>query len=371
MDFIDQIKQFSVRIAKMKDNIQTEEATKTSMIMPFFQMLGYDVFNPMEFVPEFTADFGTKKGEKVDYAIIGEDGAPLILIEAKWCGEPLDKHGSQLFRYFSTTPAKFGILTNGIIYRFFSDLEQDNKMDERPFLEVDLLDIKESLVPELKKFQKSSFDLTTIIASASELKYNNQIRQILARQLNDPDDEFIKYFLAQIYDGLKTAKVIDEFRGIVKRSYTQFLNERINERLKTALDTEEATQAQIAEAEAAPQEPEEEGPKIITTEEEVESFYIVRALLHDVLDGHSVAYKDTASYFGILLDNNTRKWICRLFLSGKRKMMILPDGEKNQIKFQLESIDEIHKHKDELCKVVKRYLQDGESQKEEPAPCVQ
>ncbi len=105
MDFIDEVKQFAGRIAKMKDSIQTEEATKTSMIMPFFRLLGYDVFNPLEFVPEYTADVGIKKGEKVDYAIMNEDGKPLILIEAKWCGENLDKHASQLFCYFATTSA--------------------------------------------------------------------------------------------------------------------------------------------------------------------------------------------------------------------------------------------------------------------------
>ena len=123
MDFIDKVKQLSTRISTMKDNISTEEATKTSMIMPFFQLLGYDVFNPLEFVPEYTADFGIKKGEKVDYAIMDENNQPVILVEAKWCGEPLDKHASQLFRYFSTTPAKFGVLTNGIIYRFYTDLD--------------------------------------------------------------------------------------------------------------------------------------------------------------------------------------------------------------------------------------------------------
>lgn len=220
MDFIDQLKQFSTRIEKMKDNIQTEEATKTSMIMPFFQMLGYDVFNPLEFVPEYTADVGIKKGEKVDYSIMDENQNPLILIEAKWCGENLDKHASQLFRYFSTTPAKFGILTNGIIYRFYTDLEEPNKMDERPFLEINLLDIKESIVPELKKFQKTTFDLDTIMTTASELKYNNQIKQLLSKQLISPDDDFITYIATNIYEGRKTQKIIDDFRDIVKNRST-------------------------------------------------------------------------------------------------------------------------------------------------------
>ena len=131
MDFIDQLKQFSKRVESMKDSIQTEEATKTAIIMPFFAMLGYDVFNPQEFVPEFTADVGIKKGEKVDYAIIKE-GEPVILIECKSIQENLDRHDSQLFRYFGTTTAKFAILTNGLIYRFYTDLDSPNKMDDDP-----------------------------------------------------------------------------------------------------------------------------------------------------------------------------------------------------------------------------------------------
>ena len=154
MDFIDQVKQFSKRVEGLKDSIFTEEATKTSIIMPFFAMLGYDVFNPQEFVPEFTADVGIKKGEKVDYAIL-LDNKPSILIEAKSINEKLEKHDSQLFRYFGTTEAKFAILTNGIIYKFFTDLEQPNRMDEKPFLVINILDVKEMQVVELKKFSKS------------------------------------------------------------------------------------------------------------------------------------------------------------------------------------------------------------------------
>jgi len=133
MDFKDQIKQLGERVIRLKDQIQTEEATKNAFIMPFIQALGYDVFNPLEVVPEFTADIGIKKGEKVDYAIMKE-GQPIILIECKWWGDNLDVHNSQLFRYFHTTKSKFGLLTNGIQFRFYTDLMETNKMDEKPFL---------------------------------------------------------------------------------------------------------------------------------------------------------------------------------------------------------------------------------------------
>jgi len=356
MDFIDQLKQFSAQVEKRKDNILTEEATKTSMIMPFFQMLGYDVFNPLEFIPEFTADFGTKKGEKVDYAIMNEDGSPLILIEAKWCGDSLDKHGSQLFRYFSTTPAKFGILTNGIIYQFFTDLEEQNKMDEKPFLEINLLDIRENLVPELKKFQKSAFDIDTIFTTASELKYSSQIKQFLSKQLADPSEDFIRCVLNDFYDGMKTQTVIEKFRDIIKKSFTQFVNDQINDRLKTALDTE-VSKNDLFETDidgsglATPNQ-----PKIVTTKEEIEGFFIVKTLLHDVLGDNTLAYRDTETYFGILLNDNGRKWICRLQISGHRINLILPDENKKYITHSLGNLDDLYSYKDDLATVVNRYL---------------
>ena len=158
MSFYDDIKNFSQRIVTLKDSIQTEEATKMSLIVPFFQLLGYDVFNPAEFCPEYTADVGIKKGEKVDYAIIVND-EPSILIECKWCGDSLDKHGSQLFRYFGTSPAKFGILTNGVLYRFYTDLDESNKMD---VLVKQLLELMK-LEYGKRKFNDEEFDVVELI----------------------------------------------------------------------------------------------------------------------------------------------------------------------------------------------------------------
>ena len=322
MDFIDQIKQFSTRIEKMKDSIQTEEATKTSMIMPFFQMLGYDVFNPLEFVPEYTADVGIKKGEKVDYAIMDEEQNPLILIEAKCHDEDLGKHGSQLFRYFGTTSAKFGILTNGIIYRFYTDLESPNKMDDRPFLEI---------------------------------------KQLLAKQLEVPSDEFVTYVLNNVYDGRKTQKIIEDFRGTVKKSFVQFINEQVNDRLKTALASENV--APTTEESSAPISDEsddvEPKSKIITTQEELEAFFIIKALVHDSLGTHDLVHKDTETYFGILLDGNTRKWICRLQLDGTKKKLILPDDNKKYINFAIDSIDNLYRYKEELESIIRRYVNDN------------
>lgn len=217
MDFKDNIKQLSERVIKLKDSIQTEEATKNAFIMPFINALGYDVFNPLEVVPEMTCDIAMKKGEKIDYAIM-KDGEPILLIECKHWAQDLKLHDNQLMRYFNVSKAKFGLLTNGIIYRFYTDLLEPNKMDDKPFLEVDITDIKDSQIEEIKKFHKSYFDVDNILSSASELKYMGELKAVLAREFSNPSPEFVKYISKQVYDGVMTAKLLEQFTSLTKRS---------------------------------------------------------------------------------------------------------------------------------------------------------
>lgn len=253
MDFIESIKQFSERVSMLKDTISTEEATKMSLVVPLFQLLGYDVFNPSEFCPEYIADVGIKKGEKVDYAIL-ENGQPTILIECKSCSEQLDKHSSQLFRYFGTSPAKFGILTNGIIYRFYTDLEESNKMDLVPFLEINMLQLKDASINELKKFCKDNFDKDKIFSTAEELKYSSLIKGALQKEFESPSDDFVRFILADIYEGQKNQRVLDKFSPLVKRAFSSFVNEIVNTKISSALsvdsdeETNESTATTVEEA---------------------------------------------------------------------------------------------------------------------------
>lgn len=350
MDFIEEIKTFASKIAQRKESIQTEEATKMSLIVPFFQILGYDVFNPSEFCPEYTADVGIKKGEKVDYAIL-DNGDPIVLIECKWCGEQLDKHSSQLFRYFSTTTAKFGILTNGIIYRFYTDLEENNKMVMVPFLELDMLDLKDYQLAELKKFCKSSFDSDRIFSTAEELKYTSLIKQMLQKELEAPSDGFVRYILNDIYDGQKNQKVIDKFTPIVKKSFTSLVTETVNQKISSALN---ASPSQELTAE----EPSEEvvESKIITTEEEIQAFYIIRGILAGTVPISDIMHRDTESYFGILYQNNNRKPICRLNFDTKKKQILIPDPNKSFMRYYINSLNDIYTYKNQLIEVVKRYI---------------
>jgi predicted type IV restriction endonuclease len=352
MDFSEKLRGFSKRAEALKSTLGTEEATKTSLVMPFFQMLGYDVFNPGEFTPEFTADVGIKKGEKVDFAIL-KDGLPSILIEAKWVGEKLEKHDSQLFRYFGTTQAKFAILTNGVIYRFYTDLDEPNKMDEDPFFEFNLLDIKDSDISELKKFHKENFDMEEITDAASELKYSGMIKSFIGDQFDNPTEDFIKHILTNIYSGVRTQGVIDKFRPIVKKSLNQFVNELISDKIKQVIENHSSDDKNRVSEQTLDSSNEEEpvsnpSDEIVTTLEELEAYTIIKSALRDCVDSSRISYKDTRSYFGILLDNNTRKWLCRLYLRENVKYIVIPDEEMNQVRFDFETLDQLYDFSAEL-----------------------
>lgn len=362
MDFKDQIKQLSERVVKLKENIQTEEATKTAFIMPMIQALGYDVFDPTEVVPEYTCDLGIKKGEKIDYAI-HKDGQPIILIECKHWKEDLTSHNGQLFRYFHVSNARFGILTNGIIYRFYTDLVEKNKMDEKPFFEFNLEKYRESQVEKLREFHKSYFDIDTILNTASELKYTNEIRNAIVQEVNNPSDEFVKYFARPVYPGRFNDVVLEQFRAIVKQAFAQYANDYMNERLKSAIGADTVVENRVdAKPENAAQPaseeptPEDSDNKITTTEEELQGFYIVRAILYPELDDISrVAQRDTQSYFGILLDDNNRKPICRLHFNSSNKYIETFDSEKKGTKHQIASLDDIYKYRNEIIAACKMY----------------
>lgn len=354
MDFKDEIKQFGDRVEKLKNQIQTEEATKNAFIMPFIKALGYDVFNPLEVVPEYVADIGIKKGEKVDYAIL-KNGQPTILVECKHWGESLDVHNSQLFRYFHTTKAKFGLLSNGIVYRFYTDLVEKNKMDEKPFLEFNVTDIKDNQIEELKKFHKSYFDIDNIVNTANELKYMNELKTLINTEFQNPTEGFVRHFAKQIHQGVLTSKLLDQFTGLTKKSIQQYINDLITDRLKSALKKENEDEQKVAENEAAIAEETLNGNKVETTPEEMEAFLIVKTILRQKVKPTRIVFRDAQSYFAILLDDNNRKTICRLYLNGNKKYFVTIDDQKKEVKNEITSIDDIFSHSQTLYKIVETY----------------
>lgn len=354
MDFIDEITALAGRIDGQVENIQTEEATKNALVLPFINALGYNVFDPTEVVPEFTSDYGTKKGEKVDYAIMLE-GLPIMLFECKHVGGDLSiDHASQLYRYFSVTPARIGVLTNGVRYRFFSDLEEENKMDERPFLEFDLMNVGEPVVDELKKLSKGAFDLDVMLDAAHDLKYLKALRKYLARQWQEPDEEFVRFMAGKVYDGRLTRKVREQLQPVVRQALHQFVSERVSGRLKSALREEEAG-VSGREPDSGPEPTPADDDGVETTEEELEAYHIVRAITREVVDVGRVAMRDVKTYCSVLLDNNNRQPICRFRFNTAQKYIGLIDEEKQEEKVPIASVDEIYDYSDRLRAVVGYY----------------
>lgn len=363
MDFKDLVRQLGDRVSRVKENVLTEEATKNALIMPFLQTLGYDVFNPLEVVPEYVTDIGTKKGEKIDYAIM-HNGAPSILVECKHHAQNLDLHDGQLLRYFHVSKAKFGILTNGIVYRFYSDLVEPNKMDEKPFLEFRIDAIKDAQVEELKKFHKSYFDLETISETASVLMYLGELRAVVQREITDPSDEFTKHFTKLVYDGTVTQKVLDKFRGYVRHTFAQYINDVISERLQlaSAAQAEAASEQSIDTNQNTDAQPEPDtSAKLMTTQEELEGFIVVRSLLHGTVDLKRIAYRDQQSYFSVLLDDNNRKPICKLWYNGSKKYLGIFDANKTETKHLIQGNDDLFNFADQLKSAVSVYLNNSAS----------
>jgi hypothetical protein len=373
VDLIDKLKELSNRIERQRDSVLTEQAAKTAFVLPFLQALGYDVFNPSEVIPELTADHGVKKGEKVDYAIKLDDKI-IILIECKPLGSTLNaKCASQLFRYFSVTDARFSILTDGVRYLFFSDLESQNKMDERPFLEFNILQFTDSDVDELKKFSKSTFNLESILSRASTLKYHKALLAEIRTEFENPSEDLVRLLTSRVYEGRFTQQIKEQFTSLTHSALRDFIRERINERLQSALDTDKQDFATATENHISA---DDDG--IETTAEELEAFRIIQAIGSEVVDVDRIYIRDAKSYCAILLDNNNRRPICRLHF-GKTRMAVSIFALRGETKIELEKISQLYKYRGLLHESILQYEPKNDAQIDglirqtiqgiEPPPC--
>lgn len=357
MAFEDALTDVASKLHDFSDTLETEEATKNALVMPFIaRVLGYDVFNPNEVVPEFVCDVGSRKAEKIDYAIKRDDSVQ-ILVEVKPVSAALSlENASQLTRYFSVVAARIGILTNGRHWLFYTDLDKPNIMDKTPFLRLDLSDIDPYALPELKKLTKETFDLDSVLAAAEELKYVSSIKAEVAREFSTPSQELVRLFAKRVYEGSLTARVMDTFDQVTTKALRQYLTDQVNARLKTALDSPDAPHVTV---EAEQTEVVEEVPAdgIITTDEEREAFLIVRAIVASEVAVERVSDRDRQSYFGVLLDNNNRKPICRFHFNSKSvKHIGLIDSEKNETRHQIFDLNDIYQYADQLRATVRNYL---------------
>jgi hypothetical protein len=280
-----------------------EEQTKNTLILPFIKSLGYDIFNPFEVKAEFTSDIGTKKGERIDYAIMRGD-KPAILIECKPRGDCLDKgRCTQLRRYFqSHIEAKIGVLTDGVRYAFFTDIRHKNIMDDEPFLEFSLLDFDERLLSSLGKICKDKLAPDEFIRVADSLTQGEAIKRMVAEEMNGPSDELVRFFASKASQSMRmSAKAVEIMRPVVRKAVDDFIAARVS----LVADTAKVKHNKSLHDES----PEEDG--VYTTNTEIWGLLIIRTLLHEVIDPLRIAIRDKKSYCGILLDDNNRKSICR------------------------------------------------------------
>ena len=356
MDISEKLAALSSKIKNQAHVIQTEEATKAAFVMPFISnVLGYDVFDPEEVTPEYICDVGTKKGEKIDFAI-KKEGEIQILMECKKIGDPLSiNHAQQLFRYFHVTSARVAILTNGQCYKFFTDLDKPNKMDEKPFLELDMLDIDDYAIPELIKLNKKTFDVDSIVNAAGELKYVSQIKKVIGVSLTEGDDDFTKYIASKVYDGVGTQKVRDLFGTLIKKGATQYLNDQLNFRLKNAMfNTNEPSDEVFKSSDAMTDIAEEDG--VETTEDEVNAYLIIKAIASKSVSPSRIFIRDAKSYCAVLFDDNNRKPVCRFRFNTNQKYLCLFDLDKKEIKHPINELDEIYNHSDAILASINGYV---------------
>lgn len=351
------------------DKLQTEEATKNTLIMPFIKLLGYDPFDPTEVVPEYATALGDYKDSRVDYAIL-KDGRSIIIIECKAYGTPLDASKcSQLLHYFTGADAKVAILTDGNSYQFFSDLDTPNIMDQKPYMEFELENFNPALIPELKKLVKTNFDESQVLSSASTLKYTNEFKRVIDAQLQDPEDDFVRFFVSRCYGGKITASVKERFAPILKDALNLYIRERINERLKSAIDAPQSGDASAstapttatqttAGADGSESESGDAANVIVTSEEEKQAFYIVKSLLLGHCDPEKIILRDFKGLCNICYESAS-KVIVHLYFNkkpfklGLRSTSSTDDRAVNKV--AIEKVDDMYNFAQQLKERVKLF----------------
>ena len=336
----DKIKKLQSKIAIVKDRLETEESTKTALVLPFIQLLGYDIFNPTQVLPEFNCDIAKGKGEKVDYALLIKNKVEII-IECKGFGVNLAPHRNQLSRYFVSTKAKYAILTNGILYQFYTDLDNKNLMDEIPFFQFSLENYSVSDIEILEQFMFSNFNADKIDQNASEYKIITGVTGEIKTLFEKPNIETIKLFTKSSYKGRYTDSAISKLTILFKKALKQFVNDRVSNQLKSATEAEEVIDNNCG--------------KIITTEEEKQAFYIVQAIARDVIPSEDIVMRDQINLCMILYKNDQCKPIVKLYFNDVKNLQIELFDEDGSYKIELATLDEIYDYKDAIIKICKKY----------------
>lgn len=357
MDLIDHLQALAARAEQTGDSLTNEEATKMALIAPFIQALGYDIFNPTEVKPEFSADLpGIKQGERVDYAVL-ENNQAKILIEAKPYRTDLKSaEKGQLSRYFQATHARIGILSNGRQFLFFSDLDRENLMDEKPFAEIDLFDLRSAPLEQIKQLSKSMFDLETLLSTAERLKYLRGVKEELRAELAEPTDWLVKEMARRVHTAERVSgQLIEKFRPVVIDAIKAVINDRINERLSSAMEAERVSVSGALQAEEEETSLPSPGDSVEFTEEEREGLYVIRAICAKEIDPSRLSEKDTKNYCNVLLDGNNWKSILRMHFNGANKRIEIFDDKEPRF-VPLEKVSDIYRHGERILVALRAKL---------------
>lgn len=355
MSLADSIPKLKTMAERVADRVETEEATKMSLVIPFLRELGFDPFDPDVVVPEFTADVGTKKGEKVDYAL-RQNGRIIMLIECKTANTNLNEtHYGQLFRYFSVTEARVGVLTNGIDYWFFSDVDERNKLDNKPFYRFSVFAHNDADIKQLEQFTLRSFDPEHFDETASLLKYTTLLKKQIRDEIHDPSDEFVKFFASKVYNGRLTANAKEMFAPLVENALNETIREIVNSRLNYALAQVNEKEGQDADNSSSEIEEKQadatEG--IVTTDQEREAFFIVKSIARKYVDASRLSLRDQKSYCNVLLDDTNRKPIVRLLFNSSPQRVQF--GKNNENRVEIASVDDIFQHEEAIRAILEEY----------------
>lgn len=325
MGYTEDVYRLASQVLERKQHCKgNEEATKHSLILPFFQMLGFDIYNPSVLRPEYKAGFASNK-EKIDYAIFQND-VPALFIEAKAYGEKLENYDAQLAKYFnSTTNLKLAVITDGVRYKFFTDLKEPNIIDIDPFLEFDFESIGTEEIEILKRFQADKFNAQELVNHAENLVYLRALKKKVRAIFREPSDDFVRFMAGDVFPKKITANALERLTPLVKQALSSVLVEMVSMGLSQEISKPEDTSipTEVTEVVAPTSDAESKESKVVTTEEELAGFNLIYQLITEGSgEDQKVTYKDTASYFGIHVEKRTQ-WFARLHFNGNQKFVVL------------------------------------------------
>lgn len=330
MPFEDDFSRHVDQVKARLPHIRGEEATKQALVVPLLSVLGYDVYDPREVAPEYIADFAKKKSngqmEKIDY-VVRINGEPAIFVECKAADVGLDGHDAQLARYFNSTPSvRVAILTNGVRLQVFTDLQQRNIMDEKPWMDFDLRNAKQAEVDALKRFRKTDFSPDQVIGLAEEMLYYNVLVGFMSSQLRDPGEPFVRFVAGEMPGKPRVdKKLVDRLTPILRKAIHASIVDHVARSFSREPEVEAfAPSAAPAAALSTPpsgsalaaaggqtlaESQAREG--VVTTAEELEAWNLVCKIVREKHPDGALSFRDAKAYFTIM-QKNLRKWFMRL-----------------------------------------------------------